>query len=240
VSRVLAHQPSIGAADPMRRQRSVPHAEESSRCRSFARLCVTLAGCASLLAASAYAEDPPGTPTSREALATCHQARSDARADELLEKSLALADQAVAADDKDALAYFARFCALGEQARRSGVSISSLVKIWGIRDAVDRTLALAPEFPDALFGKGALLVSLPGILGGDTKAGDRLIARALEIDPDYVEARLFRADALEKNGQREAAQEEARRALASAERKHDQEGIAAAQAVLSGSGERER
>ncbi|MEW6270486.1 MAG: tetratricopeptide repeat protein [Thermodesulfobacteriota bacterium] len=180
------------------------------------------------------AAEPPGTPASQEALALCHRAQSappDER-DELLRESLERADAAVAADDGDALAHFARFCALGEQARRSGASLSSLVKLWSIRDAVDRTLELAPDFPDALLGKGALLSSVPRLLGGDPKEGERLVRRALDMEPDYVGARLFLAEALLEDGRDAEAKKEAERALASAERKNDPQGVADARRLL--------
>ena len=222
-----------GAANAMRLRRSVLHAEESGSCRDFALLVGRIAALVASLAGAAVAEEPPGTPTSREALELCHRAQSESRPDQLLTRSLELAERATAADDGDALAHFARFCALGEQARRSGASLSSLVKLWAIRAEVDRTLELAPQFPGALYGKGALLVSLPRLLGGDPEAGEKLVLRALEIDPDYVGARLFRAESLENNGQHDAARVEAERALASAERKGDPEGVAAARKLLS-------
>jgi len=149
----------------------------------------------------------------------------------MLVESLTLADQAVAADDRDALAHFSRFCALGEQARISGASISSLLKIGPIRDAVERTLVLAPDFPDALLGKGALLVSLPALLGGDDDEGERLVRHALEIDPEFVDARLFLAETLLEDGRREAARKELERARASAERKNDDAGLANARRI---------
>jgi hypothetical protein len=219
----------------MRRRRSHRHAAAGGRRRAGALVLALAWG--ALGVAGAFAEDPPGTPTSRAALEACHRADGEAEPDELLSTSLALADQAVAADDGDALAYFARFCALGKQARRSGASLSSLFKVWALRDAVDQTLERAPQFPDALLGKGALLSSLPRILGGDPEAGEKLIGRALEIDPDYVEARLFRARSLAESGQPAVARAEAQRALASAERKNDRESAAAARQLLAGIGD---
>jgi len=186
-------------------------------------------------AAVVLAADPPGTTNSREALALCHRAQQPSAegvgVDTMLADSLELADQAVAQDDRDALAHFARFCALGEQARLSGVSIVSLLKIRPIRDAVDRTLVLAPDFPDALLGKGALLVSLPGLLGGDDEEGEHLVRRALEIDPDFVDARLFLAETLLEDGRRDDARKELERARVSAERKVDQAGLARARRI---------
>ena len=182
----------------------------------------------------ALPSDPPGTPASLEALASCHrgQAASDEQATAILALSLEQADRAVAADDRDALAHFARFCALGEQARRSGASLSSLVKIWAIRDAVDRTLELAPDYSDALHGKGALLCSLPRLLGGDAEEGERLVRRAVEIDPEYVGARLFLAQRLLDRGNRAEAEAQAVRALDAADRKQDPAAIAKARRVV--------
>lgn len=194
-------------------------------------LIATLASLAG--AAHALPSDPPGTPASRDALATCHrgQAAADADAGAILAESLEQADRALAADDRDALAHFARFCALGEQARRSGASLSSLVKLWEIRAAVDRTLELAPDYSDALHGKGALLCSVPRLLGGDPAEGERLVRRALEIDPEYVGARLFLAERLAERGDRAEAEAEAARALEAAERKNDPAAIARARRV---------
>lgn len=183
--------------------------------------------------ADALPSDPPGTPASREALATCHRGQSAADSDAaaILDESLEQADRAIAADDRDAIAHFARFCALGEQARRSGASLSSLVKLWEIRAAVDRTLELAPDYSDALHGKGALLYSVPRLLGGDRAEGERLVRRALEIDPEYVGARLFLAERLAERGDRVEAEAQASRALEAAERKNDPAAIARARRV---------
>lgn len=187
------------------------------------------------LPAGAAAADPPGTPLSREALAICHKAQAtttDTDARPLLDESLALADRAVASNPDDALAYFARFCALGEQARRSGASLSSLVKLWPIRDAIDRTLELAPDYPDALLGKGALLCSVPRLLGGDPTEGERLVRQALEVDPNYVGARLFLAERLLERDDRAAARVEAETARQAAERKNDPDAVRDADELL--------
>lgn len=166
-------------------------------------------------------------------MANCHrgQAAADTESTALLALSLEQADRAIAADGSDALAHFARFCALGEQARRSGASLSSLVKLWAIRDAVDHTLALAPEFSDALYGKGAFLCSVPRLLGGDPAQGERLVRRAIEIDPDFVGARLFLAQRLLDRGDRTEAEAQAARALEAAERKNDSSSVDKARRV---------
>jgi tetratricopeptide (TPR) repeat protein len=192
-----------------------------------------------LLAGGATAAVPPGTPRSREALALCNRAQ-DAPAGErpaMLTRSLALADEAVAADDQDALAHFARFCALGEQARLAGASVMNLLKLRPIRQAVDRTLALAPDFAPALLGKGAFLLNVPWPLGGDAAEGERLVRRALAVDPNYFGARLRLAETLADHGKRAEARTEAQRALETAEREHDAGDAAEARRLLATLGE---
>ena len=187
-----------------------------------------------LLAANARAADPPGTPGSREALALCNRAQGAPPGERpaLLARSLTLADQAVAADEQDALAHFARFCALGEQARIAGASVTSLLKLRSIRHAVERALALAPDFAPALLGKGALLLNVPWPLGGDAVEGERLVRRALEVDPDYVDARLLLAETLADHGQKTEARAEAKRALETAEREQDAGDVATARRLF--------
>ncbi|HZR83875.1 MAG TPA: hypothetical protein VFD92_22460 [Candidatus Binatia bacterium] len=173
------------------------------------------------VARAPQAADPPGTPASRDALALCHRAQDagPGERDALLAQALERAEEATEADDADALAHFARFCALGEQARRSGSNPMNLFRLRPIRREIDRTLELAPDFPDALVGKGAFLMSVPGFLGGDDEAGERLLRRALDIDPQYVGARLRLAENLAKHGRRDEARHEAELALAAAEAK---------------------
>jgi tetratricopeptide (TPR) repeat protein len=192
-----------------------------------------------LLAGAAPAADPPGTSRSRDALALCNRARDAPPAEQpaLLAHALTLADEAIAAADQDALAHFARFCALGEQARIAGASVTSLLKLRAIRQAVDRTLDLAPDFAPALLGKGALLLNVPWALGGDAAEGERLVRRALAVDPDYFGARLRLAEALADHGQKAEARLEAKRALETAEREHDAGDTAAARRLLATLGE---
>ena len=192
-----------------------------------------------LLAGGAPAAEPPGTPRSREAMDLCKRAQDVPPAEQpaLLARSLSLADEAIAADDRDALAHFARFCALGEQARISGAGLTSLLKLRAIREAVDRTLALAPDFAPALLGKGSLLLNVPWALGGDAAEGERLVRRALVIDPDYFGARLRLAQTLADHGQKAEARVEAKRALEIAEHEHDADDTAAARRLLATLGE---
>ena len=63
------------------------------------------------------------------------------------------------------------------------------MSIRRVRREIDRTLALTPNAPGVLTAKGVMLLELPGVLGGDPPEGERLLRRALEIEPTFAEAR---------------------------------------------------
>ena len=132
-----------------------------------------------------------------EALALCDFAAEEhdiaARA-ALLDRGLALAEQAVASDDGDAAAHFAVFCNLGRRLQLHPISFDSLMSIRRVRREIDRTLALTPNAPGVLTAKGIMLLELPRLLGGDPPEGERLLRRALEIEPDFADARRALAE----------------------------------------------
>ena len=174
------------------------------------------------LAGPARAADPPGSPRADQALAVCLAAAAtpeERRAN--LARGLALAEEAVAVDERDAKAHFAIFCNLGTDLKLRGVALTSLFAIRRLRREIDRTLELAPDYADALVGKGELLCELPRVLGGDAAEGERLLRAALRVDPGFIEARLGLVRALAARGERDEARAEARRALAEAERAPD-------------------
>jgi len=187
-----------------------------------------------VLATSVWAADPRGTEASRRARDHCTQAdemSGEARTSALRE-SLAEAEAAIAADDTDALAHFAAFCALGRLLRVRGLSFAAPFQLRQLRREIDRTVELAPDFADALAGKAALLVNLPRLLGGDAAEGERLARRALVIDTDYLQPRLTLVEALRARGADDEARDEARRALAIAESKRSPEDAREARAHL--------
>ncbi|MBI3784488.1 MAG: hypothetical protein HY270_13925 [Deltaproteobacteria bacterium] len=142
---------------------------------------------------SAATAMPRGSADAYKALAFCHQADAAIGSErtQLLASGLQLAERVLVLDERDAAAHFAIFCNLGKQVRFSGLSWSSLRHIRQLRNEIDRTLELAPEDPDALTAKGELLLELPGILGGDSDEGARLLQRALVVDPGNEATRLF-------------------------------------------------
>lgn len=165
------------------------------------------------------ARDGSGSALAREAVGLCFEAAKagDAERAEMLERGLATAERAVAADANDAKARFAVFCNLGRKLEDDGASLAGVANVKRLRQEIDRALALEPAFVDALAAKGSFLVELPSLFGGDVEEGVRLIRRAVELAPDYPPARLQLAKALLEQGEEEAALAEARVVLAAAD-----------------------
>jgi tetratricopeptide (TPR) repeat protein len=188
-----------------------------------------------LRAAGAPADEPPPSPRAEEALALCERARRSADPElkqQLFERGLAVGEEAVTANERDPRAHFAVFCNLGERMRAYGVSLGSLLALSRLRREIERALDLAPQWPDALLGKGALLLELPRLLGGDQAEGEGLVREALRFDPDYLGARLRLARTLAARGARDEARVEAARALAIAEREGNRDAAAEARGLL--------
>jgi hypothetical protein len=157
----------------------------------------------------ALATAPGGSATAREALALCVEDGPDSAA--RLERGVVRAEEAIAADDRDPVAHFALFCALGRQTEAAGVR--GVLRIRRVLRAIDRALELAPDWPDALAGKGSILMQLPRLLGGDATAGERLLRRAIDLDPAFAEAHFELARGLAAHDRTAAAREPARRAV---------------------------
>jgi len=129
--------------------------------------------------------------TAREALAICRgvgELRAGQRLARL-EEGLTMAERATLDDPTNALAQFAAFCNRGKRLQIVGFTFGALSELRRLRREIDRALELVPDWPDALAGKGAMLVALPRILGGDVAEGERLLRRALDLDPENAEAR---------------------------------------------------
>lgn len=146
--------------------------------------------------------EPVGSPAAKASLVLCEQVDGLPAADKpaALTHALQLAESAVAADDQDAKAHFALFCNLGKQMQVTGLSLSSWSNFRRLERELDATLALTPNDPDALAAKGAMLLHLPRLLGGDATEGERLLRQALDLEPDNSAARRYLAEALEKRG----------------------------------------
>jgi thioredoxin-like negative regulator of GroEL len=161
-----------------------------------------------VLVASSAAAVPPGSHAAAESLALCNRADSllgDER-EQLLARGMALAEGALSADALDARAHFAAVCNLGKQMEAAGIGLGQLVSLRRLRRELDATLELAPGDADTLVAKGALLLHLPRLLGGDVAEAEGLLRRALAAEPDNGTARCYLAQALSARG----AEDEAR------------------------------
>jgi hypothetical protein len=117
---------------------------------------------------------------------------AESRAD-TLRRGLVLAERAIERDEAVARGHFAVFCTLGKLADGQGIGWRTLASVRRVRDAIERAVALAPDDVDALVGKGALLLRLPRLLGGDRVEAERCLRRAVQIDPWHPAARSYLA-----------------------------------------------
>jgi cytochrome c-type biogenesis protein CcmH/NrfG len=140
---------------------------------------------------------PSGQPAALEALALCRAAErlEGAARRESLERGLVLARAAVAADERDAAAHFATFCALGRLVQLRGLDPWHPFEALRALDELEAAVRLAPEDPDVLAAKGATLLRLPRLLGGDPGEGRTWLRRALARDPHHCAAGAYLAAA---------------------------------------------
>ena len=163
-----------------------------------------------------FARDGSGSPLAREAVGLCLDAakvENDGQREAMLQRGLDTAERAVAENANDAKAHFAVFCSLGRKLEDDGATLAGVANVSRLKSEIDRALTLEPGFVDALTAKGAFLVKLPGLFGGDDDEGERLLRRAVQLAPNHAPARLELAKALDEKGDKHAALEEARTVL---------------------------
>jgi len=164
---------------------------------------VVAATLGALLLASPSVAVPPGSVSATEALAICDQADTmpQAAREAALARGEAIARAALAADPSDARAHFALFCHLGRRMKHAGIGLSALFDLAPLKREIDTAQRLAPNDADVLAAKGALLLELPRLFGGDPIEAERLLHRALVIEPSNTDARCFLAAALRARGE---------------------------------------
>jgi tetratricopeptide (TPR) repeat protein len=114
----------------------------------------------------------------------------------VLRRGLKLAERALARDETVARAHFAVFCTLGKLVELQGIGWRTLGSVRRVRTAIERAVTLAPDDVDALVGRGALLLRLPRLLGGDAREAEVCLRRALQIDPWHASGRRYLAQLL--------------------------------------------
>lgn len=109
----------------------------------------------------------------------------------VLARGLAVAESAVALDERSPRAHYAIVCNLGKATGLGGVGLGTWQSVRRLGREIDVTIALAPNDPEALAAKGAFLVKLPRWLGGDPVEAQRWLRRALAADPTNTTARAY-------------------------------------------------
>lgn len=176
-----------------------------------------------------------GEGLAKQALEECHRGRlAGDRATRFahFQQGQALGERGVAADEGSAEAHFALFCNLGELLRIDGESFTSLFGLRRMMSELDRALEINPAHIGALSAKGTLLVRLPGVLGGDSEKGERLLQQVIKQAPQAVNARLALAKVRCEHGRHQEAVTLAADALAIAKEYKQIEFIPEAEAML--------
>ena len=187
------------------------------------------------LGGMARADSQGADDLARQAMGECEQGRRSAVRDDRethFARGEEIAKQAVAASDTSSRAHFALFCNMGEMMRIDGESISSVFQFHRLMAELNRALELDPGYTDAMAAKGALLVRLPRLLGGDVQQGEAMLREVIAKDPNAFTSRLALAKTCEARGDRDEAVAFATRALQIARDQGRADKVAEAQATM--------
>lgn len=172
---------------------------------------------------------------STQALAECNKGRIAKERDVRLahfQKAQALAEKALKLNNRYPDAHYALFCSLGEQLRIDGENLTSIVGFREMMAALDRTLELKPDHLNAISSKGAFLVRLPRMLGGDVERGEKMLRLVIKKEPTAINARLNLAKVLADRGNYQEAIHLTTDALKYAEKQNRQDFLPEARETL--------
>jgi tetratricopeptide (TPR) repeat protein len=147
-------------------------------------------------------------------------------------EGLALAERAVAVDDKNADAHFAVFANEGRIMLLEGVAPNP-ISLLKVNRKLERCLALNPDHSDALAAKGGLYRQLPRLLGGNLDKAESLLKRSIEIDSNAVGARIELARTYVDKGRPDLSVPLLRKAEELAQRLNKQRQLGEARQLLS-------
>jgi tetratricopeptide (TPR) repeat protein len=103
-----------------------------------------------------------------------------------------LANRAIELQETNAHAHFLYAAHLGNEKRLVGRT-AAMRALKEIKFHLDRAIALDPRDARALQFMGGLLAELPWFLGGDDRAAEGLLERAVASDGNYTNARMLLA-----------------------------------------------
>ena len=140
------------------------------------------------------------------------------------------AERAVAADDNNADAHYARFANQGRIMQLEGAvnPLSLLI----VNRELERTLKLNPNHADALAARGGMYRQLPWALGGDLEKAADYLSRAVALDPDACGSRIELAETYRDMGHPERSVPLLEKAAEVAERMHKQRQLHQARELL--------
>jgi FimV-like protein len=146
-------------------------------------------------------------------------------------EGLQWAERAVAADDNNAQAHYARFANNGRIMLLEGAGVNPLNLLTANRE-LDRTLELDPNYADALAARGGMYRQLPWVLGGSLEKAADYLSRAVALDPDACGARIELAETYRDMGHPERSIPLLEEALLVAERMGKQHQLHEARQLL--------
>jgi tetratricopeptide (TPR) repeat protein len=140
------------------------------------------------------------------------------------------AERAVAADDNNADAHYARFANRGRIMQLEG-AVNPL-NLLIVNRELERTLKLNPNHADALAARGGMYRQLPWVLGGDLEKAADYLSRAVALDPDACGSRIELAETYRDMGHPERSVPLLEKAAEVAERMHKQRQLHQARELL--------
>ncbi len=108
------------------------------------------------------------------------------------EEGTRLARRAIELQETNAHAHFLYAANLGNEKRLKGAG-SAMLGLNDVKSHVSRAIALDPSHARALQFMGGLLAELPWLVGGDRKAAQDYLERAVASDGNYTNARILLA-----------------------------------------------
>jgi len=142
------------------------------------------------------------------------------------------AERAVAADDNNADAHYARFANKGRIMLLEG-AVANPLNLLTVNRELDRTLELNPDHADALAARGGMYRQLPWVLGGSLQKAADYLGRAVALDANACGARIELAQIYRDMGHPERSIPLLEKAAEVAERTHKQRELHEAREMLS-------